>query len=578
MTDWAMTPEQALINWPGLDWLHPGLILILGAALIPMLPGRLGQLYRVILPLFALLAVVSMAPGSFANLQFLGLDLTAGRVDPLSLVFGHVFAIMATIGAIYALHVRDSVQHVAGFVYAGAALGAVFAGDLVTLYVFWELMMLSSVWLIWQRGTSVSYGAGFRYLIFHAVGGVALLAGIVAYYLNTGSIAFNEIETSGPAFWLILFGFIVNAAVPPLHAWLTDAYPEGTITGAVFLSAFTTKTAVYTLIRGYPDTEILAWVGAFMTLYGVTFAMLANDIRRLLSYHIVSQVGYMVAGVGLGTALALNGSAAHAFTHILYKALLFMGAGAVLYMTGRSKLSELGGLYRYMPLTLVLYMIGAFSIAAFPLFSGFTSKTMIVEASAEMQEAVIWLMLSLAAVGTFLSTGLKLPWVTFFGRDSGLRPREAPWNMLLAMGIAAFLCIFLGVAPQPLYNLMPTEVDYNAYTSGHVLWELQLLLFTAVGFFVLIKWVGKPPEPKINLDTDWSYRVAAPALLRVSQRGIQTTWATFIGFLQSQVRWGIDSLAEHHGPQGILSRTWPTGSMVLWVAVLLAASLLVYYL
>jgi multicomponent Na+:H+ antiporter subunit D len=410
----------------------------------------------------------------------------------------------------------------------------------------------------------------------HAVSGVLLLGGIILYFMQTGSVAFDQIEVGGPAFWLILIGFMVNAAVPPLHAWLTDAYPEATITGAIFLSAFTTKTAVYTLIRGYPGVDFLVWLGAIMALWGVVYAVLANDIRRLLAYHIISQVGYMVAGVGMGTAIALNGAASHAFTHILYKSLLFMGAGAVIYMTGRSKLTELGGIYRWMPITFLLYMVGAFSISAFPLFSGFVSKTMVVEAAAVDGRAIIWLMLSMASAGTFLHTGLKLPWFTFMGKDSGLRPREAPWNMLFAMGIAAFFCIFIGVNPQWLYQFLPGPVDYNAYTSGHVLWELQLLLFTGLGFFLLLKHVGG--EAKTSVDTDWVYRVAFPRAVRFVGRHGTVAWHAFLGTLLWPLERIYSAASRHHGPQGTLAKTWPTGSMVLWVAVLLAASLLIYYL
>ena len=554
-----------------IEWVHPSLVLIAGAGLVPLLSSRLCRVWLIVLPAIALGMLVVLEPGIYGQITFLNLELVTGRVDSLSLVFAYVFSTILVIGMIYALHLDDRVQHVAALVYAASALGVVLAGDLVTLYVFWELMVISSVWLIWRRLDAVSFGAGFRYLLVHAVGGVLLLAGVVIYYLQTGSIHFGQIETGGAAFWLILIAFMINAAVPPLHAWLTDAYPEATVTGAIFLSALTTKTAVYTLIRGYPGTEILVWLGAIMALYGVVYAVLSNDIRRLLAYHIVSQVGYMVAGVGMGTMLAINGAAAHAFTHILYKALLFMGAGAVIHMTGRSKLTELGGLYRWMPLTFLLYMIGGFSISAFPLFSGFVSKTMIVEASAVDHRGVIFLMLTMASAGTFLHTGLKLPYFTFLGADSGLRPAEAPRNMLIAMGIAAFLCIFIGVFPGTLYALLPDEVEYNAYTVGHILKELQLLLFTGLGFFLLLKHVGG--EAKISLDTDWFYRGPGARLAEGARYLIVTTdrtvRATVLGFLTHHMM----AFQQKHGRDGKLAKAWPTGSMAFWTAVVLVSLL-----
>jgi multicomponent Na+:H+ antiporter subunit D len=566
-------PDVLLFN----GWVHPSLLLILGTILIPWLPaGTIQQGYRLLLAMLFGWAILQTPAGEYGAFSFLGLDLLPGRVDTLSLIFAYVFGLITIIGTIYSFHVRDNTQHVAAFIYAAAAVGVVFAGDLLTLYVFWELMMLASVWLIWQRRTPESFRAGFRYLLVHAVSGVLLLAGIVLFYTQTGSIAFSRIDIDGLPFYLILIGFMINAAVPPLHAWLVDAYPESTVTGAIFLSALTTKTAVYVLIRGFPGTELLVWIGAIMALWGVVYAVLANDIRRLLAYHIISQVGYMVAGVGMGTAIALNGSAAHAFTHILYKAVLFMGAGAVIYMTGRSKLTELGGIYRYMPFTFFLYMIGALSISAFPLFSGFVSKTMVVEAAAVDYRAWIWLMLTMASAGTFLHTGLKLPYFTFFGKDSGLRPKEAPWNMLLAMGIAAFFCVFIGVYPDWLYRMMQYPVEYNAYSLGHVLWELQLLLFTGLGFFLLLKHVGG--EAKISLDTDWLYRRAMPrVVLTLRDRGA-FAWQGLTRLFHGIFNHAVVRLQQYHGPGGLHARGWPIGIMVLWVAILLAGSLLVYYL
>ena len=557
-------------------WLHPSLVLILGALLIPAFSGRVRQAYCMLLTVAVLGIILSLSHGTYGTFQFLNIGLVTGRVDALSLVFAHVFGIMLIIGTIYSLHVKQPLQHVAAYIYAGSALGVIFAGDLVTLYVFWEMMVFSSVWLIWGRGGGDSWRAGWRYVLVHAVGGVLLLSGIVLYYLDTGSVAFDVIQNTGPAFILILLGFMINAAVPPLHAWLADAYPEATVTGAVFLSAFTTKTAVYTLMRGYPGTELLVWFGAVMAIYGVVYAVLANDIRRLLAYHIISQVGYMVAGVGIGTAIALNGTASHAFTHILYKSLLFMGAGAVIHMTGCRKLTELGGIYRFMPITFLLYMVGAFSISAFPLFSGFVSKTMVVEAAAVDGRMAIWLMLSLASAGTFLHTGLKLPYFTFLGKDSGLRPREAPLNMLVAMGIAAFLCVFIGVYPDWLYAMLPTPVDYQAYTMGHVLWELQLLLFTGLGFFVLLKHVGG--EAKISLDTDWIYRRAGPALLRALITAAQPFRVHIRTRSLLQMERFIDRMFHYNGPDSILARSWPTGTIAFWVVAMLMLYLLFYYL
>jgi len=500
-----------------LEWVHPGLLLILGAWVLPILKGRVKRVAMITLPAAALVDCLLMTPGNYGEMSFLGQDLVFGRVDSLSLVFCYVFSIMALLGMIYALHVKDDSQHIAALTYAGGALGVTLAGDFLSLYVFWELMAISSVLLIWLRREPSAAAAGYRYFLVHFFGGLLFLAGIVLHWSQTGSLAFEAMEPfAAGAGWgpvLILFAFLLNAAVPPLGAWLSDAYPEATVTGAVFLTAFTTKSAVYALIRGFPGTELLIWAGAIMAIYGVVYAVLENDARRLLAYHIISQVGYMVCAVGIGTELALNGATAHAFAHILYKALLFMGAGVVLQMTGRRKLSEMGGLYKTMPITLGLYMVGAFAISAVPLFSGFVSKSMIVSAAGESHLMPVFLMLTLASAGTFLHTGLKLPYYMFFGKDSGLRATEPPRNMIVAMGLAAAACVLIGVLPGLLYDHLPNPVVYVPYTLQHVTSTLGMLCFTALGFFLLLKHLD--PKLTISLDTDWFYRRGSAGLMRL---------------------------------------------------------------
>jgi len=549
------------------EWLHPALLLALGALPLGVLQRRGRQVWQLLLPLLVLASVASLESGTLVTMHLAGLELTPLRADGLSLVFAYIFALILLIGNIFSLQVEDNAQHVAAALYAAAALGATLAGDLVTLYVFWEIMVVASVWLIWRRQQRSAYQAGYRYLIVHALGGMLLFAGVIAYYLHTGSLAFEPLAGSDTAFYLILAAFLINAAAPPLHAWLPDAYPEATVTGTVFLSAFTTKTAVYVLARGFPGTEFLVWLGVGMTLYGVTYAFLVNDIRRLLAYHIISQVGYMVAGVGIGTTLAISGTAAHAFTHILYKALLLMGAGAVLHMTGRSKLTELGGLYRYMPVTFLLYMVGGLSISAFPLFSGFVSKTIIIEAAAEDGRGVIFLLMMLAGVGTFLSTTLKLPWFTFFGKDAGLRPAEAPVNMRVAMGLAALLCFVIGVMPQLLYTILPYAVDYNAYTASHLIKEGQLLLFTGIAFFLLVKHLGG--KDKISLDFDWFYRDLGRRWVGSARDIVSTANADIRREFMTGFR-RLEAAACRLRVSGWPMRSWPTGSMALWTALVLA--------
>jgi multicomponent Na+:H+ antiporter subunit D len=487
--------------------MHPAFILFATAFAVALTRGLVRQMALIAGTLLTVLTAFQLDLTAHWTFALPPYTLQLLRVDALSHVFGIIFSLIVCIGSLYAVHVRRGSEHAATLLYAAGALGVTYAGDWLTLFVFWELMAVASLFVVWSGGTERAHAAGFRYLLVHITGGSLLFCGILLHLADGGSFAIHALTTSdtrGAAFWLILLGVAINAAIPPLHAWLTDAYPAASTTGSVFLSAFTTKTAVYVLVRLFPGAEVLVWAGVIMTLYGVVYAILASDMRTLLSYHIVSQVGYMVTGVGVGTALALNGAVAHAFCHILYKALLFMGAGAVIHATGKRKLTELGGIAKYMPAVVLLYMVGAVSISGFPLFNGFISKSMIISAAAESHLPIAELLLALASIGTFLSIGLKLPYLAFFGPDSGIRPSRIPPNMLLAMGIGACGCIALGVFPGWLYARLPFGATYHPYTVDHVISSLQLLLGTGIGFWWLLKKLGG--EPTISVDTDWFYR------------------------------------------------------------------------
>ena len=502
--------------------LMPGIPLLLGALLLPLVPRRIRSTAFLFFPLTALVLLSSLHAGDTLTAPFLMYELVISRVDGLSMAFGYVFALVALLGGMYSFHVKDLGQQVAALLYSGSALGVVFAGDWLTLYVFWEIMAISSVWLIWSAGDLRATRAGMRYLIMHLFGGVVLLAGILWHVNQTGSLLFNALPGSGAAL-LILFGFALNGAIPPLHTWLVDAYPEATITGSVFLSAFTTKAAVYVLARGYAGWEVLTVAGTVMALYGVVFAFLENDIRRILAYHIVSQVGYMVAGVGLGTEVAVNGATAHAFAHILYKGLLFMGTGAVLYATGRRKLTDLGGLSGGLPWVLVFYMVGALSISGFPLLSGFVSKALVIHAAELDHRDWVVLLLSVASVGTFLSVGLKLPFFTWFGTKRSLPLRAIPPGMYIAMALTSVINLAIGMAPNFLYRLLPFAVDYRPYTAAHLLETVELLTFTGLAFWFLHAKLY--PKATLTLDFDWIYRRVAPVLRRLLVERVNQSFA-----------------------------------------------------
>jgi multicomponent Na+:H+ antiporter subunit D len=554
----------------------PFVFLFIGALLAVLTRGKVRGGLMLAITIISAMNLWGMPEGTHLQFAFLDYQLVPYRVDKLSLVFGYIFHIAAFIGIIYALHLRDTVQQVSAMLYAGSGLGAVFAGDLITLFVFWELLAFTSVFLIWARRTRRAYVAGMRYLIIQVLSGVILLAGCLFYISENNTIAFNYIGLEGIAGWLILIAFGIKCAFPFAHNWLTDAYPEATVTGTVFLSAFTTKVAVYALARGYPGTELLVYIGVAMACFPIFFAVIENDLRRVLAYSLLNQVGFMVVGIGIGTALAVNGAVSHAFNDVIFKGLLFMSMGAVLHMTGRINGSDLGGLYKTMPKTAVLCIIGAASISAFPLFSGFVSKSMVMSAALEEGYGLIWLMLLFASAGVFHHAGIKIPYFAFFAHDSGIKASDPPANMLLAMTISAALCIGIGVYPQALYAILPFEVDYYPYDMTHVLAQTQLLFFSALAFVWLNQKGLYPPELRsTHLDFDWFYRRAIPNVMR---KGFACIWrldAQFRQFVCVKLEVYLAAIcAKSHRLSGSEPKAFPIGNMVLWVVLVLACYLL----
>ena len=548
----------------------PGLIFIVGALLIPFIRGNMRSAYMLLLPLLGIWQLTQMDAGTFGTITIFGLETTHVRIDKLSLIFGYIFYVAAALGMIFAWHNKDLVEQASAVVYMGAAIGAIFAGDLITLFVYWELTAVASVFIIWAARTDRAYKAAMRYLIIQILSGVLLAAGAVVRAAENGSVDFGAIGLASPGGVLILLAFGIKCAFPLMHNWVQDAYPEATPTGTVFLSAFTTKLAVYALARGYAGTEELVWVGTVMAVFPIFYAVLENDLRRVLAYTLNNQLGFMVAGIGVGTTLAINGAVAHAFVGILYKALLFMSLGAVLHRVGTAKGSELGGLYKSMPLTTVFCLVGCASISAFPLFCGFITKSMIITAVAKEGYLVSFVLLLFASACVFHYVAIKIPHFAFFGQDSGKRCQEAPINMLLAMGIASFMCIGIGVYPDALFSLLPYPVDYVPYTTSHVVTILQLLALSALAFAVVQR-VGLYPlvQRSTMLDFDFSYRWIAPrAFGWLLSRGA-IAWETMRDDMLSMLRNVIKTTIQFHGPDGIMARTAGLGASAGAVMVLL---------
>lgn len=564
-----------------IDLIPPAFVLLGGAVLIALLKGRARDAVVLLTPVLTMWLVWQVSDGVAYTLPFLEYQIEPLEGSSVRRLFATIFTLMVLVGGIYAYRTAKWYELAAAYAYAAGAVGVCFAGDLITLFLYWELMALFSTVIVWCGGTPEARAAGVRYAIMHLLGGIILKVGIEGTVVHTGSIDIQPLLATNFDTWMMLIGILINAAAPPVSAWLADSYPSSSATGSVFLSAFTTKTAVLALILLFPGEPVLIGIGLFMVMYGIIFALLENDIRRILAYSIVNQVGFMVCAIGIGTQLAINGAAAHAFAHIAYKALLFMSAGVVIYRTGMNRCTDVGGLFRTMPLTAICGIIGALAISGFPLTSGFTTKTMISQAAANEGLVTVYMLLAAASAGVFLHAGIKFPWFVFFQKDSGLRPKDAPWNMGLAMVLFAIVCILLGIAPDLLYRFLPYPVDYVPYTTGKVLFYLQLLMFSGLAFFLLLPLMKRTLT--ISLDFDWIWRVVLFRLGKfaldtgstIGQRSGDFVDATGKRLRQFAIR--HLGLPSDKSRPGVFARAWPIGVTALWIAVLLSGYVLVYY-
>ncbi len=494
----------------------PFLVFLIGGPLALLLKGRARQIGLITVAGIALLDAYVLPMGETWRLPFMGYDLLLLRVDSLSYLTGLIFAIISFLAVLYAAGFAKPWMHLYALLYAGTSIGAVFAGDWVTLLVFWELMAITSTLLIWDNGGE-AVGAGFRYLLFHGFSGAMLGAGVALLFFGAppGSTLLVG-HVTGLAALFITIGIGVNVGFIPLHTWLPDSYPKAHIAASVFLSVYTTKAAVYLLARAQPDTVLVAFMGGIMAVYGVTFAVLQTNMRKLLSYHIISQVGYMVAGVGLFgwlaasdpevAGLGLDGGMAHVFNHILYKALLFMTIGVVIWRTGENTLARLGGLQKRMPVTAIAFWIAAFSISGVPLFNGFVSKGMVITA-AEETSTVLWILLEIASFGTFLSF-LKLGYFAFLRPSLEAKPlkdaKDPPLTMQAAMLGTAALCVAIGVYPSLLYAILPEPTTYNAWDLLRLGETLLVLGAAAAFFFTIGRRILEPHETRL-VDADAAY-------------------------------------------------------------------------
>lgn len=487
--------------------LHPGLILILTGVITLLIPDkRIRNGVALLGAVFAFFAFWMLEKDASLQYVFIsGITFDLLRIDGLSWLFGLIFSLIAVICGIYSLGTTYRGEKCASLIYAGSSIGVVLAGDWISFICFWEMMAVASCYLVWAGKTQDAVRASYRYLVFHLVGGNLLLAGTVLLCAggNFSVELIGEPTSLGP--WLIFLGVAINAAMPPFHTWAKDAYPESTPSGTVYMGSFTTKVAIYALIRLFAGTQWLVPLGAVMAVFGACMALLENDLRRLLSYHIVSQLGMMIAALGTGLAEGIDGAALHGAYNILYKGVLLMGAGAIFTVTGKRKISDLAGLYRKMPLTAICFLIGSLAIAGMPLLNGFTSKALIMDALHNGHFTFSYWMVTLAGVGTWLSITLKINYFVFFRKEEkAFSCKNVPIHMQAAMVVCTGLCIITGLFPQTFYGLTPFGTTAHPFTFEHIA-EYAALFIGATGAFILFR-KRMEPHDVITLDVDWIYR------------------------------------------------------------------------
>lgn len=489
----------------------PSIVFIFGGFIACFFKGNVRTIFSLLIPLLSFFILYAIQD-NLIQYQLFGLNLTLFHVDKISLIFAYIFHVFSILALIYASFSKNNIEIGAGLIYIGASLGVIFAGDIFTLYIFWELLTFGAVVFIFLGKDKDSQNASFRYLVYHLIGGLCLLAGFFLHYNNTGDVSLTTLQLNSLSSVLVFLGIGLNAGFPLLHTWIVDSYPKASIVGAVFLSSLTTKVAIYALIRFFVGTEALIYIGIFMVIFPVFYAVIENDLRKVLSYSLINQLGFMIVGVGIGTELAVNGTISHVVVHIIYKSLLFMTMGAVLYKYDTCKVTKLGGLYKTMPITTLCCVIASLSIASFPLFSGFVTKSMIITSVAEQHRLFVWISLLIGS-GAVVKY-FKAPFFAFFNstktqiKKDFNKEKKVPLCMLIAMSLGAMFCIVIGIFPEiTLYKILPFNVSYTPYTSFHVFSQLEILFFAILSLCICFSYKIYPKDTDtINLDVDVFYR------------------------------------------------------------------------
>jgi len=412
------------------------------------------------------------------------------RADGLSIPVVMIILLLSTATSIYSIPYMEYKSGIGMYfalylLYASGMVGTVLATNLIQFYLFWELMLIPSYFLIAEWGYGDRERVSFKYFIYTHVGALSLLAGILSTYVFLGTFNIYEIParlkvnsiSNEVIFWIIIammIGFFVKMAVVPLHTWLPDAHAEAPTPISVLLSGVMIECGVYAFNRiiistfsgaintFYPWLMILAVITMF---YGGMMALVQLDIKRLLAYSSISQMGYMLFGMSTGNYYGIIGSVYHILAHACAKGLLFACAGAIMHQTdGKRNIKELGGLVKRMPYTATLFTIGVFSLAGVPTLASFISEFMIFLGGFNTAKGMEILIVVLAVLCAALTTAYGL-WALrriFFGplKEELKNVKEAPLKMIIPMSFLALLSFIFGLYPAPVLRAL------NAWISS----------------------------------------------------------------------------------------------------------------
>ncbi|MBL8548407.1 MAG: hypothetical protein JNJ73_00375 [Hyphomonadaceae bacterium] len=502
--------------------LNPGFALVIGAGLALAAPQAIRTTLMALSGIAACALILAPPFGDYDRFAQIGLQLVPLRLDALSQIFGLSFAIGAILISFAASYRRRRMEDVAIMLMAGGATSAAFAGDLISFVAASEVSALAGAWIVFSAGGRAALESGVRLLIWQGLGGLLLFSGIALHLADGFNSAFTRLPADSVGGALCLAGLGIKAAAPFAHVWFREALSTSSPTGAAALSLFSAKLALYGLARGFTGESILSPAGAAMAVMGALMALADEDLRRALAFSLIGQIGLVIAAIGVGAPLALAGAAGHVFTTSIAYVLLVLAAGVVCERAGTTRMSELPRVIAPMPFTAILVLLGGLSAAAIPGFAGYISESLALEAIARSGRFWSWVAIAAASAGVVAFAAVRLPALFLGGR--GATQAGAPFGVLLAMALGAFLCIAIGLAPGWLLEILPpAPVAYDAYAIDRLGERLEFKAAAAAGFAGLL-WLGLTHgrrERWLN-DVDAFYRgplaAAARELGRFSQQ------------------------------------------------------------